>query len=281
MTSRLAPLVLLLTAAATPASAAPGVTTASQVRGITIVALSALPKAPAYTGDRALCDHLLRPAETDAGRAVAALGWGVTGEGPLGPYQAVSFVGGYTAGTSGTCELTNGNVGIFAGDKLVALAYAPEGSPLSLGSIAVFGAGGLRIWDGDVLPTPVADMRVIGGTGVAVTPMATDEPVCGGAARVPFIYGLPIGMGRDLLAEAGWQPADQTASGSQSPGQAQDLAAAGLDEVEDCSGTGFAFCRFDYAGPTGALSVTTAGEMTEDGDLPFVVGYGATCHGAP
>ncbi|GAB1362101.1 hypothetical protein MASR1M32_13370 [Rhodobacter sp.] len=57
---------------------------------------------------------------------------------------------------------------------------------------------------------------------------------------------------------------------------AADIAARGVTEVEDCSGTGFGFCSYLYVGPAGGLSVITAGEIW-DGGLPTVTGYAMTC----
>ena len=50
-----------------------------------------------------------------------------------------------------------------------------------------------------------------------------------------------------------------------------------MPEVDDCSGTGFAFCAFRYSGSAGDLTVITAGEIGEDGSLPTVVRYAVDC----
>jgi hypothetical protein len=47
--------------------------------------------------------------------------------------------------------------------------------------------------------------------------------------------------------------------------------------VQECSGTGFGFCDYAYAGPAGTLSVITMGEIGEDGRLPVVSDYGVDC----
>ena len=76
--------------------------------------------------------------------------------------------------------------------------------------------------------------------------------------------------------QAGWQPVPGDPA-QQALGWAKDIAAAGVPEVEDCSGTGFAFCAFTYARPAGTLSVVTAGEGGEDGSLPAVSRYWVDC----
>jgi len=256
------------------AAAADGPRLASQVPGIAVLRLADLPAAPAPTGERQYCSHFfIDPPETEAGRATRARGWEVTGEVPLGPWTAVSFVGDYLPSTSGTCDLLHGNIGLFLDAKLVGLVYSSDPEAQAIGQAVAFGPSGLRIWDGSILPQPVADLRLIGGTDVAVTPPALEEPVCG-SASVPYLYGLPIDMARGLLAEYGWQPVPQPQATS---GMAQEIAAAGVTEVEDCAGTGFGFCSFAYEGPAGSLSVVTAGEPTDDHGLPAVVGHSAQC----
>ncbi|MCY1126960.1 hypothetical protein OU426_08845 [Frigidibacter sp. RF13] len=273
-------LALLPVFDAAAALAAPP-STASQVPGLEILPLPALPPAPADRGEPEFCDHLLTKARTPGGKVAEALGWAVTAEAPFGAYQAVSFVGHAEPATSGACNLSQGNIAFFRGDRLVALAYAAEGAPSSIGRITPFGVGGLRVWSGDLIPAPVADIRPVGPDGIALTPPASEQIQCDGKARLPYLYGLPVDLARILLAEAGWQPVDQAASGTRSPGQADDIAAAGIIEVEDCAGTGFAFCSYAYQGEAGDLSLVTAGEIGADGSLPFVTGYGVTCQAAP
>lgn len=267
----LAPALLALTAA--PALARPNV--ASQVAGLAVLRYDTLPAAPQPGADRAACAHLLldRPA-TPAGQRLAQLGWGVTAEEPLGGWTAVSFVSGYGAGTSGSCELSDGNIGLFQGDQLQILVYATDRPATQIGHLVPFGQGGLRLFSGDFLPQPVADLRVLGTDGLIITQPALEEKVCGGRAVLPYLYGLPIDMARQLLAEAGWQPAPPA-----EPldfGIAQDLAAS-VPEVQACAGTGFGFCAFNYTGPAGRLDVTTVGEGAEDGSLPQVADYVAEC----
>lgn len=264
--------------AAPPALAGPNV--ASQVPGIHVVRLDHLNPAPQPGPDRDACAHLLSPApQTAAGKRLAELGWGVTSEESLGSWTAVSFVSGYSAATSGTCELQDGNIGLFAGDRLEVVVYATDEPAVLIGRLRPFGEAGLRIFSGDLVPQPVADLRALGADGLIVTQPALAEPVCAGAAQVPYLYGLPIDMARQLLAEAGWQPAPPAERDTF--GFAPELAAAGVAEVESCAGTGFGFCGFNYAGPAGQLSVTTVGEVGQDGSLPPVVAYEARCGTTP
>jgi hypothetical protein len=247
----------------------------SQTPGLDLVPLTTLPAAPKSQGDIAFCAHLfVETTATPGGQDAAAKGWQVTAELPFGDLTAVSFIGSATQATSGTCELTDGNVGLYSGSQLVALLYSSHPEELMIGRIRPFGDG-LRILSGDVLPGTTADL-VRAGDQIAVTDPAKEEPVCNGTATVPGIEGLPIDEARNRLISAGWQPVPGDPA-QQGFSQAKDIAAAGVPEVEDCSGTGFAFCAYRYTGAAGGLSVITAGEGGESGGLPLVSSYGVDC----
>lgn len=267
-------LALLLALAASPALAETPL--ASQIPGLDIVALDRLPAAKGGPGDAEFCGHLATPPETAAGRAVQALGWSVTAEVPFGDLTAVSFVGSFVQGTSGTCLRQDGNVGFFAGDRLTALIYASDATEMPIGFIRPFSDGGLRLWSGDYLPMPIADIQPQ-ADGITVAALAASEPVCNGTAEVPLIYNLPIDIARKELADAGWQPVPFSGDRSGSLGLDGEIAARGVTEVDICSGTGFGFCGYAYSGPAGNLGVTTMGEFGEDGSFPIVAGYGVDC----
>jgi hypothetical protein len=267
-------LALALTAAlATPALAE--LSLSSQFPGLDLVPLATLPNAPAQKGEAGYCTHLFIDSISSPGaKDVAAKGWIVTAEAPLGDLTAVSFVGDAIPSTSGTCELLDGNVGLYSGGQLIALLYSTEADTVMIGRIRPFGDG-LRILSGEFLPGTTADL-VRAGDMVSVTPPAAEEPVCSGTATVPGIEDLPIDKARTLLQGAGWTPVPGDPA-EQGLGWAKDLAAAGVPEVEDCSGTGFAFCAFRYSGAAGDLTVITAGEGAEDGSLPAVARYAVDC----
>ncbi|WP_211853137.1 hypothetical protein [Plastoroseomonas hellenica] len=252
----------------------------STVAAVRIAPLQRLPRAPASAAGpgRTACGHQLEEARTPAGREVALAGWGVTGEVAIGPYQAVSFVGAFQRGTSGTCLLGDANIGIFRGTELLAVAYAPPNASRTIGRAVALERDGLRIWDGDYLNQPLADLRIGADGSVTVQPLAAQEAVCDGAASIPNIYGRPINEARSLLQRSGWAPAVSPgrAERERLDGRVADLVRRGVPEVEDCSGTGMGFCGYTYRGAAGTLSVTTVGE----GDFPTVAGYSARC-GAP
>ena len=271
MSFRLA--LTLATTFATPAMAE--LALSSQFPGLDLVPLATLPNAPDPQGEAGYCTHLFIDSISGPGaKDATGKGWHVTAEAPFGDLTAVSFVGDAIPSTSGTCELLDGNVGLYQGGQLVALLYSTQPDKVMIGRIRPFGDG-LRVLSGDVLPGTTADLvRTL--DAVSVTPPAAEEPVCNGTATVPGIETLPIDKARVLLQGAGWKPVPGDPT-QQRLGWARDLAAAGVPEVEDCSGTGFAFCAFRYSGAAGDLTVVTAGEGGEDGSLPTVARYGVDC----
>lgn len=158
-----------------------------------------------------------------------------------------------TPATSGACKLLDGNVGFYSGGQLVALLFGTRADAPMIGSLRPV-SDGLRILSGALIAGSVADLSQ-DGSALIVTLPATEEPVCNAAAVVPAIEGQPIDKARSLLMQSSWQPVpgDPTQQGL---GWARDIAAAGIPEVEDCSGTGFGFCSFLHSGPAGELSAS-------------------------
>lgn len=249
----------------------------SQVPGLAFTPLASLPRAPAGADGR-LCGFT-RPGQTPAGRAVTGAGWVVTGEERLGRLQAVSFAGAFKSGTSGSCEVQQGNVALFEGERLLAVAYAEPGAKRSIGGILpleiVGQPAGLRLWDGDFLSQPLADLRAQPDGTLALQALAPEETRCQGRATLPLLYGKPIDEARRLLQQRGWTPVPAQRSPGDIDPRADALVKAGITEVESCSGTGFGYCNFTYRGAAGPLSVTTVG----DGDRPSVSDYGVQCKG--
>lgn len=252
----------------------------SYVPGIAFSALQALPQAPAAR--RADCVRLLSRTSSPAAAQVAAAGWGITGEATLGRFQTVAFVGGVQEGTSGSCLLTQGNLAVFDGTRLLAIAYATPATRMTIGGIEQLAPDAIRLWDGGYLSQPIADIRPSlgsppGGGTLAVLPLGPEQRFCSGRAVVPNIYGMPIDVARRLLEIKQWSPVqgERDAGGTAVDGRESDLAKRGVVEVETCSGTGFGYCSFRYRSSAGRLSVTTVG----DAEFPLVSAYDLRCGG--
>lgn len=252
---------------------ATGVALTSKVDAIRIAAVSTLPSNHGDTGDASFCSRFIETPSSASAKAVRDAGWFVTGQAQAGGYQAVSFVGGLRAGTSGICQLDDGNVALFKEGAIRAIVYGKKGVPNAIGMIRA-DAGVVKIHDGDVLHQAAALLHVASDGAVSIDPLPASEAVCDGAASVPNIQNLPINKARNMLAKAGWAHSPRARPIREAEDmRAFDLARRGVIEVDSCSGTGLGFCNFAYKGPAGRLSVMTVG----DDEWPTVASYGVTC----
>jgi hypothetical protein len=258
------------------AAQAEGLDLISKIHDIEAGLLSDLPANRADVSESEFCQVIIGDPRTLAGSRVMQLQWKVTDEPESGDLTFVSFVGKVEPGNSGSCRLSEGNIGIFCGDSLQELIYAGKEARQGIGSIQVLEGERLRIWDGDYLSTPLADLQIVDGNLVILGNVADRDTFCGGAASAPNIFCLPVHFAPRLLLAEGWQPA-----------QSGDAASATyimkmmrvLPELQECSGTGFDFCAWEYTKGTGqVLCVVTAGEAN-DGSSPAVTGFQVACAG--
>ena len=255
---------------------AQGVDLVSQVDELTVAALARLPTNPHGRVDGSFCPPVILAPDSKAGQSVAGHGWGVTGEIALNGLSFVSFVGRVSQGTSGSCFMADGNIAIFRGDVLESLIYAQPHARRGIGEI-VLGEGGIRVWDGDYLQRPLADLRLYGADLVIVTGVAQRDPFCAGSISVPNLYGIPVHLARRLLLDEGWAPVPLAQLDDSISALTVRRMQQTLPEVQSCSGTGYGYCNFAYQSAGGAsLSVTTAGEA-EAPSSPSVVGYSVIC----
>ncbi|MGN8190647.1 hypothetical protein ACTJLD_32145 [Burkholderia sp. 22088] len=260
-------LALTVPAAAQTTVSAPRVV--SELKDIRMKPLANLPMAGS-ANDRGDCSQLVIQPKSAAARLVAAQGWAVMSDMPLGPYRAISFAGQMEAATSGTCSITQGNVAVFENGRLIALAYGKSAEDTAIGRLAPLESGAVRIWDGDIAPSPAGDLHVDRDGTLRLSRVADEDAVCQGRAKVPNVYNMPIDKARKALIANGWNPVRGGASGE--PRQSA-LVRRGIVETESCAGTGLAFCDFGYTGPAGKLTLTTVGE----GALPSVTDYDIKC----
>jgi hypothetical protein len=212
-------------------------------------------------------------AKSVGGRYAASRGWLVTSETKLGKYDAVNIVGALDGATSGTCVHRDGNLAIFEGSRLIAIAYKrpeknpDEAYPDSLGSAEQIDPRRIRLRWG--LPAaPIADVVLSDGIYVEHTPRV--DRACGGTVFVPNIFELDIRKARKKLLAYGWKPSRP--SEPMNGGLDGQLRAQGVVEVEICSGTGYGFCLFNYKNRRGdSLGVRSAG------DGPTVIDYQVGC----
>jgi hypothetical protein len=242
----------------------------SQVAGIHIVATDKLPtnlhRAPV---DEYCVDYRIDHPKSAGGRLAAKNGWIVTSETKLGTYDAVTFVGRLDAGTSAVCYPANGNLAIFDGPHLVAIAYSHSRSEKVLGIAEQVTDRRIRLNTNTPTP-PFADAVL--RHGVFIEDTAPTDPVCGATAVVPNIYDQDIRRARRKLIAAGWQPVRP--SEKLLGGMDEQLKRQGVVEVESCAGTGWSPCAFNYRHNRGfRLRVVSAGE-----DRAIVISYDVDCN---
>lgn len=244
----------------------------SEVREIRAAEVSTLPEGPYPSKSDDNCSGDFTEPTTDAGRYVQQRGWGVLSEVGIGDYQFVSFAGEFIPGTSGTCAVRQGNIGVFDGSRLKAILYTARKSDELIGVLVPVEDGIVRVWSGGYLGHPVADISV-GSVGLIVAKVAAEDTFCQGRIPMPNVYEMPITDARDKLQAAGWEPVPQP---KEEWGQQIDLHDIGITETVSCSGTGLAFCRYAYKTSGASLDVVTAGEMFDD-NVPSVSSYSVTC----
>jgi len=260
-----------LTTAVAPASAM-AQEVVSEISEIMVAKATKLPDGPSPAKQDDNCSSDILDPTTEAGRYVRQRGWGVLSEVSIGDYQLVSFAGEFVPGTSGSCAVRQGNIGVFDGSRLEAILYTASKSDELIGALVSREAGRVRLWSGDYLGYPVADITA-GSVGLIVGSVADEDVFCQGIAKVPNVYDLSITEARTKLQAAGWDPVPQP---KEDWGQQPDLHEMGVTETVSCSGTGFGFCAFAYKTEGATLDVTTAGELFED-NVPGVVDYAVTC----
>ncbi len=272
---RVAASAALVGAVLSGAASADTLRTASDLAGASLVPLGTLPRSPENGTLDEFCTRYRVKAASEAGREVAKRGWIVTSDAPLGRYRVVTFASGFKPGTSGICYARNGNLGVFDGASLVALAYTSRAAGWQLGMAEPLESGALLVWGGDGPAPPVGELREDNG-GVRLTRVAAERTFCHGRAVVPNVYGKPLDAARQILIAHGWQPLRPREKPDPTDGAAT-LAKHGIVEAEACSGTGMGYCALTYRSAAGVLGVTTAGGEPDQPSANTVFDYQVAC----
>ena len=245
----------------------------SSVKGFHIVATTDLPQAPqSETTNKSLSNCRVDPPETAAGKIVAGQGWHVMSEVEAGNNTIISFFSEGEDGTSGSCFVKNGNVGIFEGNQLKAIVYddvVKKGAWSSIGRVSSTNQSNVfRLSEYTPGDQPVVDLYISGNLA-RIQPLALVEPFCKGMAPVPNVVDKPVERARQQLMGYGWSPIP---GDDEHDSRLEELRSKGIIEGDACSGTGFGFCEFSYKRESGAsLNITTVG------DDFMIANYGVTC----
>jgi hypothetical protein len=142
---------------ASVSAAAPILQAKSDIEGVSLVGLGALPHSPESGSLDEYCEGYRVQKLTAVGSQVAKLGWIVTSDAPLGRYEVVTFASGFTPGTSAMCFARNANIVIFNGTSQVALAYSSRSARSPLGIVEPMEGGSPVGMDG---PAGLAGRRI-------------------------------------------------------------------------------------------------------------------------
>ncbi|AYG69840.1 MULTISPECIES: hypothetical protein [unclassified Rhizobium] len=255
---------------AAPASAKDRIALKSDVPGLKITRLAKLPDAPDSGSSGAPSCGVLPETKSAGGKIASDLGWGVTGEAKLGPYEAVSFAGEFDQAAGSACAIDQGNVALFDGSNLLALIYADKSSKLTIGRITAV-KDHLRLLAGDLVQMPIGEIWLGEGRDVDVKPLAAEEQVCDGKTVVPNVHGKPITEARQAIIGKGWQPFQSPPPSDPDP-FGDSIRKMGIVEATDCAGTGLAYCSYYYRKGDMELDVSSFGDGT-----PTVSDYDAVC----
>ena len=203
-------------------------------------------------------------------RSIQNKGWGILSEVRLAKYHFIAFAGSFDGGTSGICRISQSNIAIFEQDNLLGIIYL-DGSDASLiGSIRLMDAGFIRVFSGDTIQMPVADIH-LSLSGFELKTISALTAYCNGTSIVPSVFGKDIIEARNVLINYGFEPIE--AIEPSLPAWRMHLIDAGIREVDACSGTGYSFCRFSYKNENSSVNLITAG----DDAFPSVVRIGVNC----
>ena len=214
------------------------------------------------------CFSIPKQPHSEAGKRVHTNGWGVISEVYLGPYTFVSFASKFEQGTSGTCKVLEGNVGVFWGTELRAIIYAKDSSESSISALELVEGGFVRAFSNHFGEEPIFDIS-LSGSDVELIEVRKFQTFCAGRALVPNIYGFKSLAASQLLQNFDWRP---VVGPDDLFGREMELKASGLNEVQGCSGTGLAHCLLRYQNELGYLDVVTIGEFDET-----IYSYTVTC----
>ena len=233
--------------------------TISEIPKLLIAEIESIPEGPHPDVSDSICEWFLIKPETISGMELQRMGWGVMSEVNFGPYQFVSFAGEFNRGTSGMCQRNQGNIAVFQNQKLTSIIYTKPEDDYLIGNLEVIEGGALRVFSGEFIEWPVADIQLT-NDGYKIKEISALQSFCEGKSIVPNIYGDTIPQARERLFKFGWAPSK---SGDGLWTRAQGMKDRGITEIQSCSGTGLARCFFNYDGANASLEIVTFGEVAE------------------
>jgi hypothetical protein len=236
-------------------------------------ALSSLPKGPSPDISGSPCTYFVVPKldqKFKSSQFIQDKGWAILSEVRLAQYHFIAFAGSFDPSTSGACIISQSNIAIFEKEQLLGVVYLDDLENSLIGNLRLMDAGFIRVFSGDMIQEPVADIQ-LSLNGFEMKTMSDLTAYCNGGSILPSIIGTNIIEARNALFDYGFEPIEATEPLVIS--WRQYLFDYGIREVDSCSGTGFAFCSFSYENESGFVDLITAGED----DFPTVVRSRVKC----
>ena len=240
---------------------------ADTVSQFKFAAIDEIPNGPKPITQNSNCDYYTLDKEVrwhPVTESIADKGWAILSEVEFAQYLLIGFAGKMESSTSGSCFISESNIAIYEKDILVGVLYLNESTQSDIGSMRLMDGGFVRVFSGDLIQIPSAEIT-LGYNKLYVQPVSKFTAYCNGRSIVPNIIGQNILEGRSILFNLGFSPV--TRNDPDVISWRQYLLNEGISEVDGCSGTGFAFCAFDYENEGSNLTVVTAGED----DYPEIV----------
>ena len=235
--------------------------------------VKSIPKGPYPDFSNGPCAYFTVPIDDQKfsiSRSIQNKGWGILSEVRLAKYHFIAFAGSFDGGTSGTCSISQSNIAIFEQDNLLGIIYLDASDASLIGSIRLMDAGFIRVFSGNTIQMPVADIH-LSLNGFELKTISDLTAHCNGTSIVPSVFGKDIIEARNELINYGFEQIE--AIEPSLPVWRMQLIDAGIREVDACSGSGYSFCKFRYKNENSSVDLITAG----DDAFPSVVRIGVNC----
>jgi hypothetical protein len=235
--------------------------------------VKSIPKGPYPDVSKGPCAWFSVPTDDQKfsiSRSIQNKGWGILSEVRLAKYHFIAFAGSFDGGTSGTCSISQSNIAIFEQDNLLGIIYLDASDASLIGSLRLMDAGFIRVFSGDTIQMPVADIH-LSLSGFELKTISALTAYCNGTSIVPSVFGKDIIEARNELINYGFEPIE--AIEPSLPVWRMNLIDDGIREVDACSGSGYSFCKFRYKNENSSVNLITAG----DDAFPSVVRIGVNC----
>lgn len=221
--------------------------------------LDTIPKAPLPTLENNKTDcwrYYLNQEEqkNPLSNNITKKGWTILSEAQLGQYDLIAFAGKFEVGTSATCYVTESNIAIFYNGSLLGVIYLESKDDALIGYLEQMDDGFIRLFSGDPLQVPVADLN-ISAEGLKLVAISNKSlSYCGGKTVIPDTLGMTIQDARDKLFKSGFFAIYH----EQDPTSWTNKYYPGINELAGCS-NGIPWCYFEYVEQNSRLTLLTLG----------------------